>query len=72
VFFDGRAPAPPVSLADAVRRSDARHWELEWLGPLGGALDAMQGLPISDIEIEPFKLQDYVLQTYSGIVKGRE
>jgi ABC-type multidrug transport system ATPase subunit len=66
VFFDGPAPSPPSLLVDAVRRSGARHWELEWPGPLGGALDAMQGLPVSDIEIEPFKLEDYVLQIYSG------
>jgi len=66
VFFDGPAPPPPSALAAAVRRSDTRHWELEWPGPLGGALDAMQGLPISDIEIEPFKLEDYVLKIYSG------
>jgi len=72
VFFEGPAPSPPPSLADAVRRSDARQWELEWSGPLGGALDAMQGLPVSDIEIEPFKLEDYVLQAYSGVVTGRE
>jgi ABC-type multidrug transport system ATPase subunit len=66
VFFDGPAPPLPSTLAQAVRRSDARHWELEWPGPLGGALDAMQGLPVSDIEIDPFKLEDYVLKIYSG------
>ena len=66
VFFDGPAPPPPSALAAAVRRSDTRHWELEWPGPLGDALDAMQGLPISDIEIDPFKLEDYVLKIYSG------
>jgi ABC-2 type transport system ATP-binding protein len=66
VFFDGAAPPLPSSLAAAVRRSDARHWELEWPGPLGGVLDALQGLPVSDIEIEPFKLEDYVLKIYSG------
>jgi ABC-type multidrug transport system ATPase subunit len=65
VFFDGPAPPPPSPLASAVRCSDARHWELEWPGPLGGALDAMQGLPVSDIEVEPFKLEDYVLKVYS-------
>jgi hypothetical protein len=65
VFFDGAAPAPPSSLAVAVRRSDNRHWELEWPGPLGGVLDALQGLPVSDIEIEPFRLEDYVLRIYS-------
>ncbi len=66
VFFEGVAPPPPSSLTAAVRCHDARHWELEWPGPLGRALDAMQGLPVSDIEIEPFKLEDYVLQVYSG------
>jgi ABC-2 type transport system ATP-binding protein len=66
VFFDGAAPPLPSSLAGAVRRSDARHWELEWPGPLGGVLDALQGLPVSDMEIEPFKLEDYVLKIYSG------
>ncbi len=66
VFFDGPAPMPPSSLAAALRRQDGGCWELEWLGPLGGALDAMRGLPVADIEIDPFKLEDYVLQIYSG------
>lgn len=66
VFFDGPAPQTPSSLAAALRRSDARHWELEWPGPLGGVLDALRGLPVSDIEIEPFKLEDYVLKIYSA------
>ena len=52
--------------------SGARHWELEWPGPLGGALDAMQGLAVSDIEIEPFKLEDYVLKVYSGTAGARD
>jgi ABC-2 type transport system ATP-binding protein len=65
VFFDGAAPAPPPLLAPAVRKSDARHWDLEWQGPLGDALDAMRGLNVADIEIEPFKLDDYVLQVYA-------
>jgi len=66
IFFDGPAPTPPSSLSAAMRRHDTRHWELEWPGPLGGVLDALQGCPVSDIEIEPFKLEDYVLQIYSG------
>ena len=66
VFFDGNAPAPPQSLTASVRHSDSRGWELDWQGPLGRALDAMRGLPVSDIEIEPFRLDDYVLRTYSG------
>ncbi len=65
VFFDGPAPAPPPLLAAAVRKSDARHWDLEWQGPLGDALDAMRGFNVADIDIEPFKLDDYVLQVYA-------
>jgi len=65
VFFDGPAPSPPPALADAMSRSDTHHWELEWSGPLGRALDALHGLPVSDIEIEPFKLEDYVLEVYA-------
>jgi ABC-2 type transport system ATP-binding protein len=64
VVFDGPAPAPPASLAAAVS-PQSRHWDLEWQGPLGGVLDALRGLPVADIEIEPFKLEDYVLGIYS-------
>jgi ABC-2 type transport system ATP-binding protein len=70
VFFDGTAPAPPQRLAAAVRKSDARHWELEWQGPLGDALDAMRGFNVADIEIQPFKLDDYVLQVYADRPTG--
>ena len=65
VFFEGPTPAPPSALKAALRGSDARYWELEWAGPLGGALEALRGLPVSDIEIEPFRLEDYVLNVYS-------
>lgn len=52
-----------TSLADL--RCDDRRWDLEWRGPLGEAIEALRGLGVSDIEIEPFKLEDYVLRTYS-------
>ena len=65
VFFDGPAPAPPPALTAAIRRHDPRAWELDWQGPLGTALDALRGLGVSDIEIEPFRLDDYVLRLYS-------
>jgi ABC-2 type transport system ATP-binding protein len=72
VFFEGTAPSPPPALAPTVRGSDARHWELEWRGPLGGALEAMRGLPISDIDIQPFRLEDYVLNVYSETAEARD
>ena len=65
VFFDGQAPEPPVRLAAAVRRQ-SRHWDLEWQGPLSDVLEAIRGFPVADVEIEPFKLEDYVLTVYSA------
>jgi hypothetical protein len=65
VFFDGPAPEPPERLAAAVRRQ-SKHWELEWHGPLGDVLEAIRGFPVGDVEIEPFKLEDYVLTVYSA------
>ena len=71
VFFDGPAPPPPQRLSAALRKGDARQWDLEWQGPLGEALDAMRGLDIADIQIEPFRLDDYVLQVYADGPEGR-
>jgi ABC-2 type transport system ATP-binding protein len=65
VFFDGPAPPAPQRLSAALRKNDGQQWDLEWQGPLGDALDAMRGLEIADIQIEPFKLDDYVLQVYA-------
>ena len=65
VFFDGPAPVPPPRLSAAVRRSESRSWDLEWQGALGEALEALRGLNVADIEIEPFKLDDYVLRVYA-------
>ena len=65
VFFDGPAPEPPPALLAAITRRDDRRWELAWHGPLGDALESMRGLAIADLEIEPFKLEDYVLKIYA-------
>jgi ABC-2 type transport system ATP-binding protein len=65
VVFDGPAPTPPAGLAAALRRQDSDRWDLEWIGPLGDALEALRGLDVADIEIEPFRLEDYVLKIYA-------
>ena len=65
VFFDGPAPEPPPPLAAALTRRGPRRWDLEWRGPLGDALEALRGLGVSDIEIEPFRLEEYVLGIYA-------
>ena len=72
VVFDGPAPTPPPRLAAALRRQDTHRWDLEWCGPLGGALEALRGLDVVDIEIEPFRLEDYVLKIYADASGARE
>ena len=72
VVFDGPAPPPPPKLAAALRRQDTHRWDLEWRGPLGGALEALRGLDVADIEIEPFRLEDYVLKIYADAPGAHE
>jgi ABC-2 type transport system ATP-binding protein len=72
VFFDGPAPEPPPLIAAALTRRDPRRWDLEWRGPLGDALDMIHGIGVADIEIEPFKLEEYVLGIYAGGSEGPE
>jgi ABC-2 type transport system ATP-binding protein len=72
VLFDGPAPTPPPTLAAALRRQDAHRWDLEWQGPLGSALEALRGLDVADIEVEPFRLEDYVLKIYADVPGARE
>ena len=72
IFFDGPAPEPPPSLAAALTRRDPRRWDLEWRGPLGEALEVMHGIGVADIEIEPFKLEEYVLGIYADGSEPRQ
>jgi ABC-2 type transport system ATP-binding protein len=62
----GAPPSPPAILANAVVSRTASQWMLDWRGPFGDALCALGGMNVVDVEIEPFKLEDYVLGLYSG------
>ena len=53
---------PGVSLHS---RSE-REWVLEVRGPMGPLIEALASFPMHDLEIEPFKLEDYVARHYSG------
>ena len=67
ITFSHRAPATaPPALAPAIVGRSPNHWLLEWRGALGDALRAIDASQIADVEIEPFKLEDYVLGLYSG------
>jgi ABC-2 type transport system ATP-binding protein len=57
------APVPSVDGVHAVSISE-RLWVFEVHGPLGGLIAALAGLPIDDIRVEPFTLEDYVLKFY--------
>ncbi|OFW04065.1 MAG: hypothetical protein A3H96_08790 [Acidobacteria bacterium RIFCSPLOWO2_02_FULL_67_36] len=65
VAFAGAAPAIPPSLRAGVKQAGTDYWKLEWQGALGPMLDALHGLQVADIEIDPFRLEEYVLDVYS-------
>ncbi len=56
-----RALPPDVTL---TARTD-RAWTLEVRGPLGPLVTAVQGLPVDDVRVEPFTLDDYVRGFYA-------
>ena len=55
---------PSLEQATVVSRTPGA-WHLEVRGPLGPLVSALAGLPIDDIRVEPFTLEDYVLKFYS-------
>jgi ABC-2 type transport system ATP-binding protein len=60
---NGNAPdLAPARLLEAT----PRRWVLEVRGPLGPLLPALGRLPVHDVQIEDFKLEDYVLRLYTG------
>jgi len=66
VTIDFLAPVavPPPAPATALNVTP-RRWCVELHGPLGPFLAAIRDLPVDDLQIEPFKLDDYVLERYA-------
>jgi ABC-2 type transport system ATP-binding protein len=58
------APVPGIHV---LSRSD-RTWVVDVHGPLGPFVTALAGLPVDDLRVEPFSLEDYVLRFYTGRV----
>ena len=58
------AELPAIPGAAIVNRSD-RRWVLTIEGPAGPLVRALADLPVHDVEIEPFRLEDYVARHYS-------
>lgn len=63
----GREPAPLSGVT--VRTRSDRRWVLEVSGPLGPLLQALSALPVHDLQIEPFRLDDHIAAFYGVDVK---
>jgi ABC-2 type transport system ATP-binding protein len=68
VIVDFREPVtaamPSIPGAQMVSRSD-RRWVLTMQGPTGPLVRCLADLPVHDVEIEPFRLEDYVARHYA-------
>ena len=70
VTFKGLPPAPSGPLLASVVSRTATQWHIEWRGPLGDLMRMIDPAQIADVEIEAFKLEDYVLGLYAGDVEN--
>jgi ABC-2 type transport system ATP-binding protein len=71
VYFAGDVRSgdlPPLHGVVSRNRS-ARQWTLEVSEPLGPLLQALAVLPVHDVHIEPFRLEDYIAGFYGIDVK---
>ena len=64
VAFPGRAPAPPAMPGVTVLQVSEGEWRLEVRGELGPVLASAGAARIADVQIENFKLEDYILGLY--------
>jgi ABC-2 type transport system ATP-binding protein len=60
---DAGVDVPPIP-GTTVVSATPRTWVLEVSGPTGAVVTAIGGLPVDDVEIEGFRLEDYVLKLY--------
>jgi ABC-2 type transport system ATP-binding protein len=67
VSFTTPVNGDALALANAqlVSRSE-RGWVVDVHGPLGPFITAVGQLPVDDLRVEPFALEDYVLRLYSA------
>jgi ABC-2 type transport system ATP-binding protein len=67
VTVDFREPiytAIPAVPGVTLLNSTPRQWVLEVQGPLGPFVQALSSYPVADLEVESFKLEDYVMRHY--------
>jgi ABC-2 type transport system ATP-binding protein len=66
ITFDRPPGAPPSLAGVSVIRAEGTGWVLEVRGPVGPIVTALGGLPVRDLAVDPFRLEDYIAQYYGG------
>jgi ABC-2 type transport system ATP-binding protein len=59
------SPFPPLPGVTLVS-SSGRQWVLDVQGPLGPVLQALSAFPVHDLQVDSFKLEDFVARYYAG------
>ena len=58
---------PAFVLPDVtVRSAGPSQWCLDVRGPIGPLVGVLAGLPVQDLVVDPFRLEDYIGQFYGG------
>ena len=66
VRFSEAVAAPSSTIAGVTPRVfEPDHWEVDVRGPVGPLIAAVSALPVHDLEIEPFRLEDFVARFYT-------
>lgn len=66
VVFSGPPPAPPPLPGVEVLHVDPDGWRLQIRGDLGPLLQSLHGQSVRDVQVENFRLEDYILGLYEG------
>jgi ABC-2 type transport system ATP-binding protein len=65
VFFGTPVTRTLSTPGIAVRAQGPTRWELDVRGPLGPLIEDLAGLPVLDVQVEPFRLEEYVTRFYA-------
>jgi len=66
VVFTGPPPPPPALAGVEVLHVDPDGWRLQVRGELGPLLQSLHGHSVRDVQVENFRLEDYILGLYEG------
>jgi ABC-2 type transport system ATP-binding protein len=66
VSFTAAVPAPAPLEGVTIVRAAPAEWVLDVRGAAGPVVAALAGLPVRDVSIDPFRLEDYIAQFYNG------